>query len=167
MKTASLTTILVVSSCLAASAFGVKPVTSLKLRTDSAVGSPLFRDAVKVRGGAVPGWAAYNEALDKSPLTAKACTSLAGWALGDILAQVRDMRWLNSSMPAFGWFHRHFFSICLFLLLCRSSSLEDPSTLSASSLFLPLVCFTTGPLDTTFTTGSIKKSRELTENPFS
>jgi hypothetical protein len=27
--------------------------------------------------------------LDESPLTAKACTSLVGWALGDLLAQVR------------------------------------------------------------------------------
>lgn len=51
--------------------------------------SPLFRDPTKVRGGAVPGWAAYNDALDKHPLTAKACTSLVGWALGDVLAQVR------------------------------------------------------------------------------
>uniref|UniRef100_A0A7S1G146 Peroxisomal membrane protein MPV17 n=1 Tax=Corethron hystrix TaxID=216773 RepID=A0A7S1G146_9STRA len=51
--------------------------------------SPLFksRDPFVVRGGAVPGWAAYNEALDKKPLTAKALTSLVGWALGDFLAQ--------------------------------------------------------------------------------
>lgn len=58
-------------------------------RKDSAVQSALFSDPLHVRGGAVPGWAAYNEALDKNPLTAKACTSLVGWALGDFLAQVR------------------------------------------------------------------------------
>lgn len=58
------------------------------LRKDSAVQSPLFRDPLQVRGGAVPGWAAYNDALDKSPLTAKAFTSLVGWGLGDVLAQV-------------------------------------------------------------------------------
>lgn len=61
-------------------------------RKDSAVQSPLFRDPLQVRGGAVPGWAAYNEALDKNPLTAKAFTSLVGWALGDFLAQVRVFR---------------------------------------------------------------------------
>jgi len=40
------------------------------------------------RGGAVPGWAAYNNALDEKPLLTKALTSLAGWALGDVLAQI-------------------------------------------------------------------------------
>jgi hypothetical protein len=93
-----LTSILIVtSSFLTASAFGVTPtpgVTKVSsavkpaFRKDSAAASPLFRDQALVRGGAVPGWAAYNEALDKSPLTAKACTSLVGWALGDLLAQV-------------------------------------------------------------------------------
>jgi hypothetical protein len=53
-----------------------------------AANSPLFRDVARTRGGAVPGWAAYNKALDTNPLTAKAFTSLVGWALGDILAQV-------------------------------------------------------------------------------
>ena len=84
-----------------ATAFGVSPNRSHQktggalnqptsvFRKDSSVTSPLFRDAMKVRGGAVPGWAAYNDALDKHPLTAKACTSLVGWALGDVLAQVR------------------------------------------------------------------------------
>lgn len=85
-----------------ASAFGVSPhpistkssgavvdVPTSALRKDTSVASPLFRDPIKVRGGAVPGWAAYNDALDKNPLTAKACTSLFGWALGDVLAQVR------------------------------------------------------------------------------
>ena len=32
--------------------------------------------------------AAYTNALEEKPLTAKALTSLVGWALGDILAQV-------------------------------------------------------------------------------
>lgn len=45
------------------------------------------------RGGAlnaitVPGWGAYTKALEEKPLTSKALTSLVGWALGDILAQV-------------------------------------------------------------------------------
>lgn len=88
-------------SCLAASAFGVTPNPVIKkamskpalvpssLRKDAAVTSPLFRDPTKTRGGAVPGWEAYNESLETNPLTAKALTSLVGWALGDFLAQVR------------------------------------------------------------------------------
>eukprot|EP00532_Pseudo-nitzschia_australis_P005685 CAMPEP_0168165016 /NCGR_PEP_ID=MMETSP0139_2-20121125/1254_1 /TAXON_ID=44445 /ORGANISM="Pseudo-nitzschia australis, Strain 10249 10 AB" /LENGTH=234 /DNA_ID=CAMNT_0008082089 /DNA_START=276 /DNA_END=980 /DNA_ORIENTATION=- len=86
-----------------ASAFGVKSPTLTKsissvtldndtvkpaFRKDTATKSPLFRDPTLVRGGAVPGWAAYNKALDESPLTAKACTSLVGWGLGDVLAQI-------------------------------------------------------------------------------
>ena len=87
-----------------ASAFGVSPnpaVTKSTLSTSSVVkpafskntgaaASPLFRDPTTIRGGAVPGWASYNKALDTSPLTAKACTSLVGWALGDVLAQVSE-----------------------------------------------------------------------------
>lgn len=92
--------LIIASTFLTASAFGVKPSTTSvakKLSTnsisttftkDAAVSSPLFRDPSKVRGGAVPGWAAYNDALDKKPLITKAMTSLVGWALGDILAQV-------------------------------------------------------------------------------
>lgn len=86
-----------------ASAFGVSPnpavtksrgplsddVVKPAFRKSTASKSPLFRDPTLVRGGAVPGWAAYNKALDESPLTAKALTSLVGWALGDLLAQVR------------------------------------------------------------------------------
>ena len=89
-------------------AFGVSPhpvqqksgnaLTKPAFRKDSVVDSPLFRDPTKVRGGAVPGWAAYNDALDKHPLTAKAFTSLVGWALGDFLAQVRLTVLLNSNM---------------------------------------------------------------------
>lgn len=93
--------LVIATSCLAASAFGVTPVSkniakatssgALKspLRKDTAFESPLFREASATRGGAVPGWAAYNDSLDKSPLTTKAFTSLVGWALGDVLAQVR------------------------------------------------------------------------------
>jgi len=95
------TTILVAASWLTAQAFGVqsnpsvtkkifsKPtgVASLTKKTPS-THSPLFRDPSLTRGGAVPGWAAYNEALDTNPLTAKACTSLVGWFLGDLLVQL-------------------------------------------------------------------------------
>lgn len=93
-----LTTFLVASSFLAVSAFGVSPAQTVPkspaafkkpaFRKDTAVDSPLFRNPERIRGGAVPGWAAYNDALDKHPLTAKAFTSLVGWALGDFLAQV-------------------------------------------------------------------------------
>lgn len=95
MKLTSL--FIIASSFLAVSAFGVNPsrsaIKSPAIATtftkDSAVNSPLFRDPTRVRGGAVPGWAAYNDALDKKPLLTKAMTSLVGWALGDLLAQVR------------------------------------------------------------------------------
>jgi protein Mpv17 len=95
-----LTTILVAASCLTAKAFGVKPhsstfkkvsspaLTSPLRKQSPATQSALFRDEKITRGGAVPGWAAYNEALDTNPLTAKACTSLVGWFLGDLLAQL-------------------------------------------------------------------------------
>ena len=93
-----------------ASAFGVKSpaltktISSVTVDNDvvkpafkkDATKSPLFRDPTIVRGGAVPGWAAYNKALDDSPLTAKACTSLVGWGLGDVLAQVRKIIYLNA-----------------------------------------------------------------------
>jgi hypothetical protein len=95
-----LVTTLFLSFSFAVSAFGVssdpaftkkaaivKPSTFHK---DKAVTSPLFRDADRIRGGAVPGWAAYNQALDDKPLITKAMTSLVGWALGDLLAQVRQ-----------------------------------------------------------------------------
>jgi hypothetical protein len=92
MKLLSLLTL--VSSLFAVSAFQPNPTkksAAIKpaFRKDTAVQSPLFRDPLQVRGGAVPGWATYNDALDKTPLTAKALTSLVGWALGDFLAQVR------------------------------------------------------------------------------
>lgn len=95
------TTLLVAASCFTAQAFGVnarqsiqkiasKPalVNTLNKQSAPATKSTLFRDASVTRGGAVPGWAAYNEALDKNPLTAKSCTSLVGWFLGDLLAQL-------------------------------------------------------------------------------
>mmetsp|Transcript_18724 Transcript_18724/g.43485 ORF Transcript_18724/g.43485 Transcript_18724/m.43485 type:complete len:159 (+) Transcript_18724:65-541(+) len=92
--------VLVASSFLTISAFGVSPAQKAGiqkapvsgLRKDAAATSPLFRDPSLTRGGAVPGWAAYNEALDKNPLPTKAFTSLVGWALGDFLAQVRFSR---------------------------------------------------------------------------
>lgn len=102
MKLTSL--FIIASSFLTVSAFGVKnptrtvnfksPASSSTKRSftknssNVASRSPLFRSSDKVRGGAVPGWAAYNEALDKKPLVTKALTSLVGWALGDILVQV-------------------------------------------------------------------------------
>lgn len=94
-----LISVLLAASCLTAQAFGVKQhssvvkstnpalVSGLRTKAPSTI-SPLFRDE-KVRGGAVPGWAAYNEALDNTPITAKACTSAVGFFLGDLLAQVR------------------------------------------------------------------------------
>ena len=96
-----LTTIIVTASFLTASAFGVSPqqTVSKKISSSPSFVKPIrkslsstpslpLRDAALTRGGAVPGWAAYNEALDKNPLTAKAFTSLVGWFLGDLLAQV-------------------------------------------------------------------------------
>ena len=94
----------IVSSCLASQAFGVTPVvsqtkglskpalvTKSPLRQKNvAEMSPLFRDPTVTRGGAIaiPGLEAYSEALDKKPITMKALTSLVGWFLGDLLAQV-------------------------------------------------------------------------------
>merc|ERR1719199_2079822 len=87
-----LTAILVAPLLVATSAFGVQqPASSVSVHKPAfrkAEKSALFRDPTVTRGGAVPGWAAYNEQLDKNPLTAKACTSLVGWALGDLLAQI-------------------------------------------------------------------------------
>ena len=95
--------ILLLTSCLlcTASAFGVTPVHQIATRksADNAIASPLFRDPTLTRGGAVPGWAAYNEALDKKPLVTKAMTSLVGWALGDLLAQVRSVVEYEDSRP--------------------------------------------------------------------
>lgn len=94
---------IVVSSCLAAQAFGVTPVVSKTkglskpalvthkspLRQKNAADvSPLFRDPTVTRGGAIPGLDAYSEALETKPIMTKALTSLVGWFLGDLLAQV-------------------------------------------------------------------------------
>lgn len=102
-----ISSLLIACSLFSVSAFGItanptKQNAALKpaFRKDSVVQSPLFRDPTRVRGGAVPGWAAYNEALDKNPLTAKAMTSLVGWALGDFLAQVRFPMFVFSCFPA-------------------------------------------------------------------
>lgn len=92
---------IIVSSCLATQAFGVTPVVSKGLAKPALVTqksplrqkhaadvSPLFRDPLITRGGAVPGLQAYGDALEKNPITTKALTSLVGWLLGDLLAQV-------------------------------------------------------------------------------
>lgn len=155
-----LTSLLVASSFLAASAFGVSPkpaltkpsTTSVGFLKESAVGSALFRDQSKVRGGAVPGWAAYNDALDKKPLVTKAMTSLVGWALGDLLAQVCIVSFFflllmfkqssafcarcreGNEIIAYICFDRHIIhsrthSLDTVYFLCnRSSSAVDPST---------------------------------------
>jgi hypothetical protein len=142
-----LTSILIVTSFLTTSAFGVTPtpgVTKVNsavkpaFRKDSAAASPLFRDQALVRGGAVPGWAAYNEALDKSPLTAKACTSLVGWALGDLLAQVGFVckkyrtNFQSTSVDYASSFNLYLTTLPLLpnfpLLIDRSSSVEVLST---------------------------------------
>ena len=93
--------LLISASCLVANAFGVTPATTSIKKVSTmpkapafkapSSNSPLFRDPTVTRGGAVPGWAAYNDALDKKPLITKAMTSLVGWALGDALAQVRKV----------------------------------------------------------------------------
>jgi hypothetical protein len=128
--------LLAVSSCLVANAFNpssVKKSAALKpaFRKGTAVQSPLFRDPNQVRGGAVPGWAQYNDSLDKNPLTTKAMTSLVGWALGDFLAQVRFLECsagpTNGSaknIVPIGFFSPYQHLIPLF----RFSSLEEPST---------------------------------------
>jgi hypothetical protein len=56
----------------------------------------LFRDPLITRGGAIPGLQAYGDALDKNPITMKALTSLVGWLLGDLLAQVSYSEFLYS-----------------------------------------------------------------------
>ena len=122
--TMKLATLLVASTALCAtSAFGVSPTRSTSTtirspltkpalvptlsRSGKAQESALFRDPATTRGGAVPGWAAYNDALDKNPLTAKAFTSLVGWALGDLLAQVSRLVVLSFYHHLFivRWFH--------------------------------------------------------------
>lgn len=110
----------------------IKPTTFQK---DQAAASPLFRDPAVVRGGAVPGWAAYNQALDDKPLITKAMTSLVGWALGDLLAQVGRV---NENLaywhlcPNLGQLTYHSFLtlsfVRFFLFLCSSSFREDPLT---------------------------------------
>ncbi len=98
-----LTSIIFATLAVAANAFGPVSQTSITQKATTAntalvnglrnkapaTTSSLFRDNSVTRGGAVPGWAAYNEALDKTPITAKALTSCVGFFLGDLLAQVR------------------------------------------------------------------------------
>lgn len=132
MKLLSLLSLLSVVTAFGVSPNPVQKGSALKpaFRKDSSVQSPLFRDPTKVRGGAVPGWAAYNDALDKNPLTAKACTSLVGWALGDFLAQVsseKDVHYVifyilnGNSLARSHQLHLHYY-------YHRFSSLEEHST---------------------------------------
>ncbi|KAL7551316.1 hypothetical protein ACHAWF_014519 [Thalassiosira exigua] len=73
-------------------AFGVAPVVSKTKGLTSTKPalvthkSPMFRDPI-IRC-AILGLQAYSDALDKNPITTKAMTSLVGWCLGDLLAQV-------------------------------------------------------------------------------
>lgn len=115
--------LLIGASCLVANAFGVTPATQLKKVNavqkkpafkGPASNSPLFRDPSVTRGGAVPGWAAYNEALDKKPLITKAFTSLAGFALGDAIAQVSYLTRLLSSTQIKEREKSSFFCFCTF-----------------------------------------------------
>jgi hypothetical protein len=116
---------IIVSSCLATQAFGVTPVVSKSkglskpalltqkspLRQKNAADvSPLFRDPLITRGGAIPGLQAYGDALDKNPITMKALTSLVGWLLGDLLAQVSVVLSLFDSV--------------MFLLLCHQNPFD-------------------------------------------
>lgn len=184
-----LTTILVAASCLTARAFGVSPRTtsvvksinsndvvsnSLRKQAPSTI-SPLFRDAGLTRGGAVPGWAAYNEALDKNPLTAKACTSLVGWFLGDLLAQVRvkcvHFIFIHCTRYYLSPFHCSVINVFFWPLFspmrpiqyaiysCSSSSLVF-WTSDVLSPYLLLDSFTMDQVDITSTVGSMRKSKE-------
>jgi len=68
-----------------------KAVNTSRFRKEFAEISPGVPDPTHRCARAVPGWTAYNSALDKNPLTTKSCTSLVGWAIGDILAQVCEL----------------------------------------------------------------------------
>ncbi|GMH50759.1 hypothetical protein TrLO_g9579 [Triparma laevis f. longispina] len=89
----SLFTCIALLSPMLALAFTPQPSTRKlqKLKTSGSVSTPLAPSfTVANRGGAlgaVPGWAAYTNALEEKPLITKAMTSLVGWALGDFLAQ--------------------------------------------------------------------------------
>ena len=53
------------------------------IQKDAASSSPLFRDPTSA------GWLQpYSDALDNSPIATKAVTSLVGWLIGDLIAQV-------------------------------------------------------------------------------
>jgi len=92
--------LIIATSWLTASAFGVAPLQSglskrnnvqdkpVVFAKNGAFQKPVFRDASVTRGGAVPGWKAYNDALDNTPIRAKALTSFVGFLLGDLLTQL-------------------------------------------------------------------------------
>ncbi len=154
--------------CLAASAFGVtsstvssvqksvtkKPALVSSLRKGTAVSSPLFRNPLVTRGGAVPGWDAYTKALDKNPLTAKAFTSLVGWALGDALAQVSPLalHTLKNDFTGQKLTYFHF-------LFCieRSCWSKGPSIGPDGYLSRPSASYTMDPPATSFTIGLTPK----------
>jgi hypothetical protein len=60
----------------------------IQIQTNADELSPLFRDPTIAEGEAIPGLQAYSDALDKYPITMKALTSLVGWFLADLIAQV-------------------------------------------------------------------------------
>lgn len=170
-------TTIIVSSCLAAQAFGVSPVVSKSkglskpaliskkspLRQKNAADmSPLFRDPTVTRGGAIPGLDAYSEALDKNPITTKALTSLAGWFFGDLLAQVSPDSFRNFVMAASNFAPLTDIFILANALSSRSSLLAAQSTGSVLQLFPSSDSFTTAHLVTTSTTGLTSKSLEPT-----
>jgi len=122
----NLKTLLISTSLFTASAFAVpsaksngrSSVAELNLLKNSdmtvfkAKSSPLFKVP---RAGAVPGWVAYNKALDDKPLITKAMTSLVGWALGDLLAQL----FLGSGGPLD---YKRLFTLSLFGLIYHGPS---------------------------------------------
>eukprot|EP00878_Enallax_costatus_P021344 GHUV01022593.1.p1 GENE.GHUV01022593.1~~GHUV01022593.1.p1 ORF type:complete len:151 (-),score=21.84 GHUV01022593.1:660-1112(-) len=58
--------------------------------------TPSFLDALIENTVKVP-YVAYSTALREHPLATKACTSMMGFILGDLIAQVRHMVWRASS----------------------------------------------------------------------
>lgn len=181
--------LLTATTCLAASAFGVTPVVSKTkgfgnpalvkhqspLRQKNAADvSPLFRDPTVTRGGAVsiPGLDAYSKALDEKPITMKALTSLVGWFLGDLLAQVSA--YVCDGFDADGYINRprsEGISMPPFPnaipTVLRSSLPAGRSTGSASPRSPSSDSSTTDPPDTTSTTGSTRRSPEPTQCPCS
>jgi len=171
-----LTTLLVAASCFTAQAFSPQSSTKSPVN-NAAINSPLrkqapsttsvlFRDPSLTRGGAVPGWAAYNEALDKNPITAKACTSFVGFFLGDLLAQVGAVLSLfitfsSDSFKSEGNSLKIIFAINSYLLP-RDHLMSSVLSFSQSS-----DSFTTDLQDTSSTTGWTLRSQEPKQSQYS